>query len=180
MAKVKKITFKKFLGETVPTIWDSAGIRFTKNWKNIVPNRRNQEEQEEGDQPALSPKRDEEGYDEDRFAPAPQEGDEDFADIANEEDPEVDPNKEGPSIRHVDGAHLVYKRENPQGTFDELWVYKITDGGEEIRNELKIRRDILNGTDILPNKYSSEDGTQKLEIVTIGNAQLLRISGMPN
>lgn len=179
----KKKTFKSFLREDIPTVWDAAGVKFNKKW-NIV-SRRKEEQQEEDDpegQKALAApgEGDEEDYDEDRFAQEPEEGDIDLNDMANEEEPDVDPNKEGPSIRHVDGAHLVYKRENSMGTFDELWIYMITDGGEKIRDELRIRRDILNGTDIMPDKYSSEDGSQKLELVTIGNAQLLKISGMAN
>ncbi len=85
------------------------------------------------------------------------------------------PNKQG-VIRTVKNAHLVYKRQNEKGLFDELWVYKISN----IKNEMKIKRNILSGTDIPPNRTSSEDNSQKASIYTIGNVQLVQITGLPN
>ena len=49
-----------------------------------------------------------------------------------------------------------------------------------MRNEVKTRRAILAGTDIPPQSVSSEDGTQEVETTTIGNAQFLRVVGLPN
>ncbi len=86
-----------------------------------------------------------------------------------------DPDKQG-VIRTVDDAHLVYKRENEEGTFDELWVYNTS---EQMKDELTIRRAILAGTDIPPKKTESEDGQQKYELTTMGNGQMLEITGLP-
>ncbi len=79
-------------------------------------------------------------------------------------------------IRVVPNAHLVYKRETEEGKFEELWIYNIA---AETTDELEIRRDILAGTDIEPRQTSSEDGEQSYELVTLGNAQILHISGLP-
>lgn len=88
-----------------------------------------------------------------------------------------DPDKQG-MIRVVNGAHLVYKRKQDDGTYEELWQYKIKD--HDMRNEVEVRHDILNGTDIPVDKTRSEDGTQRYELTTMGDAQLLRITGLPN
>jgi hypothetical protein len=86
-----------------------------------------------------------------------------------------DPDRQG-VIRVVKKSHLVYKRQNTEGTYDELWVYNI-DG--DISNELDIRRDILAGTDIPTNKTQSDDGSQKYTLATLGNAQILSIQSLP-
>jgi hypothetical protein len=93
-----------------------------------------------------------------------------------DEQPAEDPDFQG-VIRTVTGACLVYKRKGEEGTFEELWIYNI---GKNMRNEMKIRRSILAGTDIQPNDVSSQDGTQRAESTTIGNVQYLRITGLPN
>ena len=80
-------------------------------------------------------------------------------------------------IRTVKDAHLVYKRKNEEGTFDELWIYNISN---DMKDELKIRRAILAGTDIPPKKTKSEDKTQSYSLTTLGNAQLLYITGLPS
>ena len=87
-----------------------------------------------------------------------------------------DPDFQG-VIRTVTGACLVYKRKTEEGTYEELWVYNV---GKNMRNEVKTRRAILAGTDIPPQSVSSEDGTQEVETTTIGNAQFLRVVGLPN
>lgn len=87
-----------------------------------------------------------------------------------------DPNRQG-EIRTVPGAHLVYKRQTDDGTFEELWVYK---QGQALQDEIDIRRDILAGTDIPTTQTSSEDDTQESETWSIGNVQLLSIKGLPN
>lgn len=87
-----------------------------------------------------------------------------------------DPNKQG-IIRTVDRAHLVYKRQTPDGTFEELWIYNID---TDMRDELTIRRNILAGTDIPAQKTKSPDGTQRYTLTTMGNAQMLHIFGLPN
>lgn len=97
-----------------------------------------------------------------------------------EEEPEGytsdDPNKQG-IIRTVDNAHLVYKRQAENGTYDELWTYNVGDG---INDELTIRRAILAGTDIPQNKTQSDDGSQSYTLTTMGNAQILHIAGLTN
>ncbi len=80
-------------------------------------------------------------------------------------------------IRVVDNAHLIYKRQAENGTFEELWIYNIH---SDTNDELEIRRAILSGTDIPVKKTKSPDGVQSYTSTTLGNAQLLKISGLPN
>jgi hypothetical protein len=95
------------------------------------------------------------------------------------EKPEIqewdDPDRQG-IIRYVKGAHLVYKRQTEEGTFNELWVYKINN----MRDETDIRKRILSGTDITPHTTQSEDNSQTVVTKTFGNVQLLHITGLPN
>lgn len=87
-----------------------------------------------------------------------------------------DPNRQG-IIRQVDAAHLIYKRQVEDGTFEELWIYNVT---PEMDNELEIRRAILAGTDIPPSKTKSNDGSQSYTLTTMGNAQYVHIKGLAN
>lgn len=87
-----------------------------------------------------------------------------------------DPNRQG-LIRTVKGAHLVYKRKNEEGTFDELWVFGVGGGMED---SLKVRRNILSGTDIPPRATKSQNGSQSYTLKTLGNGQILHIKGLPN
>lgn len=80
-------------------------------------------------------------------------------------------------IRTVDGAHLVYKRQTEDGSFEELWLYNT---GNSVTSELEVRRDILAGTDIPPKGTKSPDGSQYYSITTLGNAQYLNVHGLPN
>ena len=89
---------------------------------------------------------------------------------------EGDPNKQG-LIRTVRGAHLVYKRKNEEGTFDELWVFGT---GEDMKNTLAVRRAILAGTDIPPRSTKSLNGNQSYTLTSMGNGQILHITGLPN
>lgn len=82
-------------------------------------------------------------------------------------------------IRKVRNAHLAYKRVESDGTFTELWVYN-TGAKDKFRDELEIRKDILAGTDIAPNKTQSEDKTQMLQLWSAGNVQMMKITGLPN
>ena len=86
-----------------------------------------------------------------------------------------DPNRQG-VIRTVPNAHLIYKRENEEGTYDELWVFNTS---SKIADELEVRRNVLSGTDIPPRKTKSEDGNQHFTLTTMGNAQMLEITGLP-
>jgi hypothetical protein len=96
-------------------------------------------------------------------------------DDAELEEPE-DANRAG-FIRTVDNAHLIYKRQAENGTYEELWIYNIHD---DTNDELEIRRDILAGTDIPEKKTKSADGVQSYTSTTMGNAQMLKITGLPN
>jgi len=87
-----------------------------------------------------------------------------------------DPHRQG-VIRTVQGAHLVFKRQADDGSFEELWIYK---EGEKFQDELGIRHDILAGTDIPINKTQSPDGSQKAETWSAGDVQYLSITGLPN
>lgn len=97
-------------------------------------------------------------------------------------EPVIDPDTEWEDddragvIRTVPGAHLVYKRQQEDGTFEELWLYKI---GDDFNQAINIRKDILAGTDIPPNKTKSEDGSQKYTITTMGDGQIVSVTGLP-
>lgn len=103
------------------------------------------------------------------------DGDE-WAEELDDEDQIDDPDYQG-FIRTVPNAHLVFKRQQPDGTFNELWIYNI---GNDFRKELEIRKGILAGTDIPLNKMKSPDGGQMYELWTAGNAQLMHITGIPS
>lgn len=85
------------------------------------------------------------------------------------------PNKQG-AIRTVPDADLVYKRKENDGDYEEMWVYHFAD----MKTALKIRQDILSGTDIKIYKRSSDDGKQIYDMWTTGNTEILKISGLPN
>lgn len=89
---------------------------------------------------------------------------------------EGDPNRQG-LIRTVKGAHLVYKRKNEEGTYDELWNFGT---GGDLKSALQVRRAILAGTDIPPRSLKSENGQQSYTLTTLGNGQILHIKGLPN
>ena len=87
-----------------------------------------------------------------------------------------DPNRQG-LIRRVPGAHLVYKRKEEDGTYNELWVYKIQ---KDIRDDSKVRQQILASTDIPIERMQSDDGTQQYDLWTVGDVQMMNIVGLPN
>lgn len=86
-----------------------------------------------------------------------------------------DPDKQG-LIRQVDKAHLVFKRQTEDGTYEELWIYNIG----KLQDELQIRKAVLAGTDIPPGKTRSPDGLQTYDIWSAGNAEVLHVKGLPN
>ncbi len=90
---------------------------------------------------------------------------------------DTDDDKQG-IIRTVPNAHLVFKRQNPEGTFDELWIYNVS--RDQMQSEVAIREKILSGTDIEINQLESEDGSQTAEMWTVGNVQFLYIMGLSN
>ena len=121
----------------------------------------------------LPPEDDEDSFGEDEDISG--EGDDQELDqVANKAT--QDPDKMG-LIRTVKGAHLVYKRETEEGTYEELWFYT---SGDSMKDELKVRRAIVSGTDIPPTKTSSPDGKQSYTVWTSGNAEMLCIKGLPN
>ena len=71
----------------------------------------------------------------------------------------------------------MYKRQDEEGTYEELWMYHI---GEELKDELNVRRSILAGTDIPQGKKKSKDNAQTFELWSSGNVQFLHITGLPN
>lgn len=91
-------------------------------------------------------------------------------------EPGEDPNRQG-LIRKVPGAHLVFKRKEEDGTFNELWVYKIQ---KDIRDDSKVRQQILAATDIPIERMQSADGSQQYDLWTIGDVQMMHIVGLPN
>lgn len=116
--------------------------------------------------------------DPDGVLPADQQPDDTDAldlDDPSVEDPPRDPDRVG-LIRTVPGAHLVYKRESPDGGFEELWAYNITD----LRQNQETKHQILAGTDIPRNRSRSPDGAQSYEVWAAGNVEMLAIRGLPN
>jgi hypothetical protein len=97
--------------------------------------------------------------------------------ISDESDPDEneDPDRQG-LIRTVKDAHLVYKRKSADDTYEELWIYNVPD----MKTELEIRKAILSGTDIPVNQSQSDDGSQEYHIWSIGNAELLHVTGLTN
>ncbi len=104
-----------------------------------------------------------------------EEGD-DFDLEGGEGEGDEDEDRQG-VIRTVDNSHLIFKRQNEEGTYDELWIYNT---GADMKDELEIRRNILAGTDIPSNRTKSDDGTQAYTLTSMGNAQYLQIRGLPN
>lgn len=78
--------------------------------------------------------------------------------------------------RTVKGSHLVYKRATEEGSYEELWIYQT----DNIKNDQTIMKAILAGTDIPAGKMKSEDGMQSYEMWSAGNAQMIKIEGLPN
>jgi hypothetical protein len=87
-----------------------------------------------------------------------------------------DQNYQG-NVRSIPGAFLVYKREAEDSTFEELWLYNV---GKDIKHEMKLRRAILDGTDISPQTGRSKDNTQTAKLTSLGNVQFLNLFGLPN
>lgn len=111
-------------------------------------------------------------------------GDDLETDLGGEEHPELDgivndaiedPDHQG-LIRTIKNAHLVYKRETEDGSFEELWIYNLT----TLHDELDTRKAILAGTDIPTGKLTSPDGSQTYHAWSAGNAEMILIQGLPN
>lgn len=102
--------------------------------------------------------------------------DADVDNLDSDIDPNGDPDRQG-DIRFVKDAHLVYKREQDDGSFEELWIFNI--GSDATRRSDFIIRDILKGTDIPENEISSDDGSQDYIAWSVGNVQLIKVRGLP-
>lgn len=85
-----------------------------------------------------------------------------------------DPNRAG-VIRYVKGAHLVYKREQEDGTYEEMWIFN----SGEFKKDMDVKKAILAGTDIPVNATASEDGSQEVSMWSAGNADIVVIRGLP-
>lgn len=94
----------------------------------------------------------------------------------SELDPNEDPDRQG-NVRYVKDAHLVSRRENDEGTFDELWI--LNTGDSKSRRSEFIIQDILKGTDIPATEISSDDGSQDYETWSVGNVQMIKVRGLP-
>ena len=85
------------------------------------------------------------------------------------------PDRQG-LIRTVKGAHLVYKREAEDGTYEEMWMFNTSD----LKSSMEQRKAILAGTDIPVNALKSPDGSQEFSVWTAGNAEMIKIVGLPS
>ena len=94
-----------------------------------------------------------------------------------DEDEESEDHDHEGVIRTIKGAHLIYKRQDTDGTYSELWMYDIGSGPKD---EYHIRTSILDGTDIDQKTGSSEDGSQHYTLWTCNNRQLMQIAGLAN
>lgn len=108
----------------------------------------------------------------------PSPGEDQEQDLSAQQPEQQEDNDRQGLIRAVPGAHLVYKRRTEEGSFEELWIYHVEQKG--LRTEYNVKKDILAGTDIPANQTCSDDQSQTCEVWTIGNAQLLHITGLPN
>jgi hypothetical protein len=137
------------------------------------------EESAEGEPPEGKPEGDEDDFDldgkgDDESDPEQPDGDVPGLDNVATQASD-DPDRKG-LIRTVKDSHLVYKRESEDGTFEELWVFNVT----ELKAEMKIRKAILAGTDIPINNTSSPDGKQEYSLWTAGNMEMLKVTGLPS
>jgi len=80
-------------------------------------------------------------------------------------------------VRSIRGASLVSKKQQPDETFTEVWIYNV---GKRFSDEANIRKGIMAATDIDPTKNFSEDGAQEAVIVSVGNVQYLTLTGIPD
>lgn len=80
-------------------------------------------------------------------------------------------------VRAVKGAYLVSKKQQPDETYTEVWMYNV---GKKFDDEANIRKSILSYTDIDPARNFSEDGSQEAVLTTVGNVQFLTVTGLPD
>lgn len=111
-----------------------------------------------------------------------EDGEEEF-DIDNPDELGDNENKEESDryqgvIRQVAGAHLVFKRLQPDGSYSELWIFNVD--SKDAEKTKRINNAIVSGTDIDPDELTSADGSQEAEYTTLGNIQMVEITGLPN
>jgi len=99
-----------------------------------------------------------------------------YGDYDDETDPEITNKNRAGVIRVVRNAHLVYKRQNDAGLYDELWIYNTS---QEYGTTLAIKKDILSATDIPPRAMQSEDGSQKYSLQVLGDVTFLHVTNLP-
>lgn len=111
------------------------------------------------------------------FSGNPQDPSQDDGNTEGEdtEQENVDPNRAG-VIRNVKGAHLVYKRESDDGSYEEMWIFN----SGEFKKDIEIKKDIIAGTDIPSHATRSPDGTQELKMWSAGNADIIVLTGLAN
>lgn len=96
-----------------------------------------------------------------------------FSDSENDEDD----NKEIGILRTIPNASLVYKRKQSDGTFEEMWIFNVT---KDNKRTQRIYNDIVSGSDIEQGASYNEDRSQSVDTWSIGNVQMVLISGLAN
>lgn len=81
------------------------------------------------------------------------------------------------NVKYVQDAHLVTRHQVEDGTYEELWIFN-NDRNNHRRSD-KIISDIIKDTDIPENEISSEDGSQNYIIWSVGNIQMVKVTGLP-
>lgn len=99
----------------------------------------------------------------------------DFDEFGDKED-KSDIDRQG-NVKYVQDAHLVTRHQVEDGTYEELWIFN-NDRNNHRRSD-KIIRDIIKDTDIPENEISSEDGSQNYIIWSVGNIQMVKVTGLP-
>ena len=88
----------------------------------------------------------------------------------------VNANYQG-NVRTVQNARLIYKRKQPNGTYEELWLFNVS---SDPKINAKIKKDILTITNIddTDERRISPDGGQTHETSVIGNIAYVKVSGI--
>lgn len=97
----------------------------------------------------------------------------------NDEKPDSFSNSESDEgiLRTVPKASMIYKREQQDGTFEEMWIYNTT---KDNRRDQQIYNNIVSGSDIPQGGSQSEDKTQGVETWAIGNVKMVLLTGLTN
>ncbi len=155
------------------------------------------QDDEDGEQlEDLPPDDDENGDDLEDLPPEDEDGDQDMEALPDEDNDDFegenaddkemdeisntaseDPDRQG-VIRRIGGCKLVYKRKIEDGTYEEMWIFNTNKNN--MRDDLKIRNAIIADSDIPLNRQKSDDGKQSYSVTTMGNAEVLVLSGLPN